>query len=187
MPFVQVTPHYKMHCPDPEQCSISCAGTEEHGYFIYIKLGRDLVMNTWKEFLTEGAKSALYGLRLAVHEGTETDAGFIMLVPSPTGYKFGTSVTSSKAGPERDKSFAPFVCKMQPNKFRYYQPRTVPCPLTLVDVTVDGSSMLVQMPEWFVYTKPVSVPKTFEQVAPTRGVIIVTTKDSRNRHQRRHS
>ena len=167
-------------------CTMSFVGTDEYGYHLYIKLGKGLVEATWGEFIAMERDGTRRGVRIAIHEGMDTDAGFLMLVPSPSGYRF--AVSSVPKGLKAENSTAPFICKLRPDKLKFYSPRTQPCEITQVDVTVDQKSMLIQVPEWLVYMKSAPVPKTFVAVEPGRvGITPVSKYHPSNRHQRRHS
>src|SRR4249920_1266633 len=165
MPFVEL---YKNRISSHDRSgivapTISCAAQANGRVSIYFRLPRQLVLDLWAKQLFNDGQS----VRLGILEGTEQDAGFLMLSHSPTGYTFSTS-TYVKAGAQ--ESTSSFVSKMVQNAFKFYSPVSVPCPPTDMEYSIDGSAILMQVPSWFSYIQPPPARKSLVPVVRyTRG------------------
>lgn len=129
----------------PQISVIVAKSNEQH---VYIRLPREIVHNTWHDKLINDGRS----IRLGLLEGTDTDAGFIMLVHNPRGYTFSAS---SYAKADGTPSHAAFVSKIDLSTFKSYIPNITPQLPTEMEYSIDGQAMLLQMPQWFVYTPKV--------------------------------
>jgi len=166
MPFVElnknrISTHDRTGVVAP---TLSCAAGSNNRVSIYFRLPRQLVIDLWeKQLFNDGAS-----VRLGILEGTEQDAGFIMLSHSPTGYTFSTSAYVKSGEKESTSSF---VSKMIQSAFKFYSPVSVPCPPTDMEYSIDGSAVLIQVPSWFSYIQP----------PPSRKSLVPVVRSERGR------
>lgn len=100
---------------------------------------------------------------LKIMEGTNDDAGFLMLVPHQDGY----ACTASK------KVARTLSLAVSFSKFKHYVLNECPAPLVEVEFTTDAENhaILIQCPDWLRYNSlSVEAPKA-QTVPPTKGVL----------------
>lgn len=166
MPFVELNKN-RMSTHDRTGIiapTMSCMVNSAGRVSIYFRLPRQLVIDLWEKQLFNDGVS----VRLGILEGTEQDAGFIMLSHSPTGYTFSTS---SYVKNDEKESTSSFVSKMVQSAFKFYSPTNVPCPPTDMEYSIDGSAILIQVPSWFSYIQP----------PPSRKSLIPVDRSARGR------
>ena len=126
----------------PTMSAIITKSGDKH---IYMRLPRDLVHSTWSDKLVNDGRS----VKLGILEGTDNDAGFIMLVHNPVAYTFTATAFSKSDG---RPSMSSFNCKVDLQAFKHYVPNVMPQPSAAMEFSADGPALLLQVPQWFVYT-----------------------------------
>jgi hypothetical protein len=93
-----------------------------------------------------------------VDEGTEEDAGFLLLSEDPEGYVFGTPHSKGHA----------FSTNLLYSRFKHYVLNDDAVPVEPVEFTIDEKdhTILIQCPEWLRYN-PQSVAPIAPQPKPT--------------------
>ena len=86
---------------------------------------------------------------LALHEGTEQDAGFLMLIPDSSGY----AVVASK---QRSLTLSMAIAV---SKIRHYVLNECPVPVTPVEFSIEDHTILLQCPDWLRYNSLSLQPK----------------------------
>jgi len=154
MPFIEM--HKTRNAPLSSlvtKPTIAIVVTNKKVNDVYIRIPRDIVHAVWADKLINGGRT----VRLGIHEGTETDAGFAMLVHNPAGYTFTSAAYARKDG---SPSLASFTCKVELTTFKHHVPNIVPQPPIEMEHTIDGPAILLQLPEWFVPGKRVQPRST---------------------------
>lgn len=130
--------------------TINCIVTKKGEKHVYMRLPRDLVHSIWGDKIVNDGRS----VKLGILEGTESDAGFLMLVHNPIAYTFTATAFSKSDG---KPSMSSFNSKIDLQTFKSYVPNVMPQPSTPMEFSVDGPALLLQVPSWFVYTpiKPI--------------------------------
>lgn len=100
-------------------------------------------------------------LRIAVHEGTDTDKGFLQLVPDEKGYS-GSSGSKDEEGQQGISISVSVV------RFKHYVLNECPVASHVVNHIVDNGSLIIECPDWFRYnllSEPQPEPKQVPLVA----------------------
>lgn len=139
---------------------------------IYLSMSRDVVEKAgWpiNDTVATETGSVRIGTRIAVHEGTGSDAGFLMIEYDEHGYSFG----STRSDP---RSNAALTVNISITRFKHYAINDIleekePQP---VEFTIDEKeqTVLIQVPDWLRYN-PQSVPQ------PEPAPVKVEKKDPR--------
>lgn len=96
-----------------------------------------------------------------IHEGTGEDAGFLMLVPDKRGYAFGASKSTQHASTAN----LSVSCNIMASALTNYKVNTSESvPAAPIDHSIDGQSILIQVPSWLEYVGPVKQKK--EETSP---------------------
>jgi len=127
---------------------------------IYFAVTRDVVARAGWELVSDSDGARDY-IQVAINEGSEEDAGFLLLTEDKAkGYVFGTN--KGQAG----YSLAGSVTVV---RFKHYVLNDVEIDIepAAVEFTVDEKekSILIQCPDWLRYN-PLSVPQKSEPVKP---------------------
>ena len=157
MPFVEVTKAtqggHNAEVSDRPCMSCTSPQAKPDDIHIYVRLPVELVVSTFGAHLFNEGRS----VRLGFMEGVDSDAGFIMLTHNPRGYTFTRPATGS----------AGYTSKMGYGVFKYYSPASAPQDITAMEYSVDGPALLLQVPQWFNYSKRVVARPTMI-ATPTR-------------------
>ena len=145
------------HVPTKPTISIVQTTGKIKATHVYIRIPRSIVQSVWADKLINDART----VRLGLHEGTDGDAGFAMLVHNPTGYTF---TTPSYARSDGTPSLASFTCKVELSTFKHHVPNILPQPPCEMEYTIDGPAVLLQLPPWFVPGARPVVRSTMVQV-----------------------
>lgn len=130
---------------------------------------------------TEGRRASIW-----VHEGTGTDAGFLMVVADVNGY----TLTQNKNVDENNPNTG-YAANIPLAKFNYYTPNECPVGATMVehDITADG--ILIACPDWLrpniekmeadgLMPQPEPPPKPVVTVAEVERAIPPTLRGKKN-------
>jgi len=135
---------------------------------IYFSLTRPVIDQAgWKISGVDGSEDRV-AVAIAVHEGTGTDAGFLLLEQEEGGYRLGST--------RSDRQTHSFAMNVSVSRLRHYvvNDPLIEKSVQEVEFTVDEKdhTVLIQCPDWLRYN-PQSVPQP--EPAPAK----VETKDPR--------
>jgi hypothetical protein len=110
---------------------------------IYISVPRSVIQSAgWQVDWDERQ----FKTSVLLHEGSGTDAGFLVLAPAKQGEGYPLKAVSQLPN-------AAFIGHFTAGKLRHYMlpPNTVSMRAHNVDYSVDGEQLLIQVPPWLIY------------------------------------